>query len=152
MDVGQMNFGDRQAGCADRVVDRDRGVRVGARIDDDRVRLVARLLDPVDELAFVVGLAELDRQAQSGAGLPTVGLDVGQRVSPIDGGFALAQHIQVRAVQDIDGSRHFDLMARNDPARAGLWSLSRFAPTMQGSIVAIIARGKSASGNLRCPQ
>ena len=72
-DVRQVQLDHRQLGGVQGVEDRDRGVGVGAGVDDDAVRLLARLLDPVDELAFGVGLAEIDRQAQGLARAPRCG-------------------------------------------------------------------------------
>ena len=31
---------------------------------DDAIRRLARLMDPIDELAFVIGLTELDRKVK----------------------------------------------------------------------------------------
>ena len=101
VDVGEMHFDDRQRrNRAHRVVDGDRGVGVGAGIDDDAGGLLAGFLDPVDEIALVVGLAEIDLQPEPRAGLLAVGLDVGQRLAAIDARLALAEHIEVGTVQD----------------------------------------------------
>ena len=46
----------------ERVKDRDGGVAVSGRIDEQSGRLLgARLLDPVDDFALVIGLAKFDR-------------------------------------------------------------------------------------------
>jgi hypothetical protein len=55
-----MHLDHRELGGLQGIENGDRGVRVGAGVDDDALRLVARLLDPGDELAFVVRLAKLD--------------------------------------------------------------------------------------------
>ena len=65
-------------------------------------RLVAGLLDPVDQLALVVGLAEVDLEPERLAGLPAVLLDVVERLAAIDPGLALAEHIEVGTVEDED--------------------------------------------------
>ena len=85
MDVGEMHLGDgERRDRAHRVVDGDRGVAVGAGIDDDAGRLLAGLLDPVDEVALMVRLPEIDRKPEPGAGLLAIGLDVGERLAAID--------------------------------------------------------------------
>ena len=76
---------DRQGDGADGVVDGDRGVRIGAGIDDDGVAVVPRLLDPGDQFAFVVGLAASRRSSPSF--LPSAlahRLDIGERLRAID--------------------------------------------------------------------
>ena len=68
----------------DGVEDRDRRVREGARIDDDAGRLLARLLQPIDDVALVVGLPERDRKSMAlGAGAAER-LDVGERAAAVD--------------------------------------------------------------------
>ena len=47
----------------DRIVDRDRGVSIGRRVDDERVELAAALLNPIDNHALVVRLTHLHRRA-----------------------------------------------------------------------------------------
>ena len=56
-----------------RVEDGDRGVGVGAGVEDDAVGLLARLLDPVDQLALRVGLAEVDGRGPAPAPAPRCG-------------------------------------------------------------------------------
>ena len=68
MNVGDVQLDQQHAGALDRVVQRDRGVGVGAGVEDDageRARGVraAGLVDPVDELALVVRLPEVEDEA-----------------------------------------------------------------------------------------
>ena len=63
-DVGEMHLDHRQADGADGVVEGDRGVAVGAGIEHDAARRAGRLLDPVDQHALVVALAEIDGKAE----------------------------------------------------------------------------------------
>ena len=65
---------------------------------------LARLVDPVDDLAFPVRLQEAD--VMRGGGLAAQRLKIGQRLVAIDVGLALAQQVQVRTVKDIDELRH----------------------------------------------
>ena len=69
-DIRQMHLDDRQVGGIERVEDRDRRMGESAGVEDDAVGGLARLVDPIDQLALVVGLAEIDRQVERrGAGL-----------------------------------------------------------------------------------
>ena len=85
-----------------RVEDRDGGVGEGAGVDDDAGGPVPRLVDPVDQLALVVGLLQLDLvpglRCDGGAG----GGDVVQRLVAVDFGLAATQEVQVGSVQDKD--------------------------------------------------
>src|SRR5262245_3477494 len=58
VNVRKMQLDDRLSYGADGVVQRDRRVAIGARIEADRVGLVVGFLDPVDEHALVVALAK----------------------------------------------------------------------------------------------
>ena len=75
-DVREMHLDHRQVGGEERVEHRDRGMGQGAGVQDDPVRRLARLLDPVDELAFVVGLAKLDLQVEIARARDAAALDV----------------------------------------------------------------------------
>src|SRR5689334_7973128 len=63
VNIRQMYLDHRQLRRLERVEDSDRSVCVGAGVEDNAVGILTSLLDPVDQLAFVVGLAEIDRQA-----------------------------------------------------------------------------------------
>src|SRR5579864_8696369 len=60
--VGKMHLDDRHFRCLERVEDGDRRVRISPAIQNDAVSGVARLLDPIDELTFVIGLSKIDRE------------------------------------------------------------------------------------------
>src|SRR5690606_40999691 len=83
VDVRKMYLDHGQLGGAQRVQDGDRGVRVGARVDDDSVGGLARLLDPVDELTLVIRLPELDGETEGGGMLQARLLDVSEGLPPI---------------------------------------------------------------------
>ena len=98
-DVGQMHLDDRHVGGLERVVDGDRGMGQRAGVEDDAVGRLARLLDPVDELAFVVGLAEIDRQVERLRARQAALLDIGQRVIAIGRRLAHAEQVQIGSVK-----------------------------------------------------
>ena len=66
--VGQMAFYDRNGAGLQGVEDGDRGVAIAGGIDDDGAGLLARFLDPVDQVAFAkVGMARRRHGAERGA-------------------------------------------------------------------------------------
>ncbi len=104
--VGKMHLDDRNAGAAQRVVDRDRSMGVGAGVKHDAGGFIARLLDPVDEDALTIVLAEIDLEAE---GLRPVGaqlLDVGEGAGAVQRRLALAEQVQVRPFEDEDRCRY----------------------------------------------
>jgi hypothetical protein len=63
VDVRDVQLDHRELRSLDRVVQRDRRVRVGTRVVDGadavaRLDLATEVMDPVDQLTLVVGLAE----------------------------------------------------------------------------------------------
>ena len=78
----------------------------GGRIDYDAGGALARLVNPVDQLKLGIGLAEFDVQSQLSGCASALGLYVGQRLVSVDFGFALAEQVQVGAVQNIDDRVH----------------------------------------------
>lgn len=70
VNIGDVNLGNRQTHGLESVVDRHRGVRIGCRVDDNGIGGVPGILNPGDQLAFMVGLAKIDTEPAFGAGLP----------------------------------------------------------------------------------
>src|SRR4029079_19578852 len=88
------------------IEDGDRGRGVTGRIDDDGERsLSASLLDPVDQLALMVGLTELDLELVTGCGLAAELFNVLQLRAAIFVRLAGAEQIEVGAVENVDGFR-----------------------------------------------
>src|SRR5262249_1125094 len=104
--VGDMHFDDRHLNRLERVVQRDGSVRVSARVEHDGRRGAARLLHPIDELAFVIALPEIDGESERLGTLLRLRLDIGQGRVPVDFRLAGAQKVQIRTVQDEDGLSH----------------------------------------------
>ncbi|MPN56455.1 hypothetical protein SDC9_204144 [bioreactor metagenome] len=81
---------------------------IGCGIHDQGLQLplgvqTACLVNPFHQLALMVALAELQLQAMAHASPLAELLDIGQRGRAVDGGFAHAQQIEIRAIEDIDG-------------------------------------------------
>ena len=81
--VAQVDLDNGNGECAQGIQNRDGGVGIGGRIENERQGGVARLLNPADQLAFVVGLAEIDlaRPAVQPAGR-SLQLDIRKRSLP----------------------------------------------------------------------
>ena len=98
-------------------------MREGGRVDDDAGGRVPRLVDPVDDLVLGVALQETDLQAVLPGDPAAVTLHVRERFAAVDLRLALAEQVQVRAVQHVDGLGHdiaFQSGVGSSPARAGL--------------------------------
>lgn len=76
-------------------------MRPSARVNHQRVSLIAqRLVDSLDQLAFMVRLKTLNGRAQLAAQCLQVRVDLGQRRRAVLRRVALAEHIEIDAVQD----------------------------------------------------
>ena len=60
MDVGKVNLDGSDADCGDGISEGDTGVGVGRCVEDDEVGGAFGLLNPSDQFAFNIGLAEFD--------------------------------------------------------------------------------------------
>src|SRR5688572_21083202 len=98
-DIAEMDFNRRLACGADRVAEGNRRMGEPARIDHDPLRRTAGLLHPIDQLAFVIGLPEIDRKTKAGGSFPAIRIDLGKRTAAIDGRLARTEEIEVRAVE-----------------------------------------------------
>jgi hypothetical protein len=54
VNIGNVNFEDRSFEGLERIEHCDRCERIGGRIDDQRVRMLTRRLDKIDQIAFMV--------------------------------------------------------------------------------------------------
>ena len=77
VDVGEMHLDDRRFRRLERIVQRNRGVGIGGGIENDAARLAPRLLDPADQLALDIALAEIDGQPQCLGPHGAAGFEVG---------------------------------------------------------------------------
>ena len=81
---------------------RPRGVAQRAGVDDQRVGPAAGGVDGLDQLALVVGLEVLERQAVAGGRRLGPRHVVGQGGGPVDVGLALAQQVEVGPREEHD--------------------------------------------------
>lgn len=85
VNIGDVQFDQGDSRTLDRIMQRNTGVCIGPCVDHDTGKLAlgvqsARLVNPIDELALVIGLPELQFEAMRRAGLLAQGFDIGQRL------------------------------------------------------------------------
>ncbi|OIQ70144.1 hypothetical protein GALL_482490 [mine drainage metagenome] len=78
----------------------------GTGVDEDGGGGFARVMDPVDQLIFAVGLVKADLDAEVFGEGAKVGLDIGEGFGAVDMRLAFAQQVEVGAVEDKDGRFH----------------------------------------------
>ena len=99
VDVGEMDFHDRNLGGGDGIAQGDAGVRVPSGIDHHDIGLPHGVLNPRHQRAFIVALAKLNFCAT--LGLFTHGaFDICQRGCPVNLRLPLPQQIEVGAVEE----------------------------------------------------
>ena len=97
-DIAEMDFDGGQGDGFQRIQNGDGRMGIGGRIDDNAVELAKSLLNPIDENAFVVGLADIDGKAELRRGL----MDEGDKrwivLLAVDIWFTDAKHIEIWTV------------------------------------------------------
>ena len=103
MDVADMDLDRRDFHRDQGIVQRDRGVRVAAGVDDNAGRLLRMgLVDEIDQFALVVGLAAIGLQAELRRRLRAQPFDIGERRVAVRLRLPRPQHVEVRSVEHID--------------------------------------------------
>lgn len=102
MDVGEVDFDGGEAHGGDGVTEGDASMGVSGGIDHDDVELFGGLLDPSDEFAFDIALAEIDFDAEFLGAAGYFLFDFAEGGAAIDTGFSEAEHVQVGAVEEQD--------------------------------------------------
>jgi hypothetical protein len=107
VDVRDMDLENRECTRIQSIEHGDGGVREGSWIDYYSCRATPSLVNPVNELEFGIGLAELDFQTQFSSCAPAFAFYVRQCFAPIKLGLPAAKQIQIWAVQNVDYRPHF---------------------------------------------
>ena len=100
--VGEVNFDGGDARGGDGVPKCDAGVGISGGVEDDDVNFAPSLLNPGDNFPFGVGLSEVHLGPERGGTLAHLGFNVGESGVPVDIGFALAEEVEVRPIEDED--------------------------------------------------
>ena len=85
-----MDFDGGYSHRTDGVAEGDAGVGVGGGINDDSVEIVLGLLNPINQFAFRIGLAEVHRRAERVGPAADARLDVGESRLAVNFGFAVS--------------------------------------------------------------
>lgn len=110
--IGQVTFDDRLREGFERVKQGDRGVAVTSRIYYEHRSGFARLLNPVNQFAFVIGLTKHKADVFSGGQGLAARLDVVKTGISINFRFPHPKKVEVRAIEDIYGFRHCAFIRR----------------------------------------
>src|SRR5271163_1905103 len=113
--VRNVNFDDRRMEGIQCIEDRDRRMGECGGIDHDAGCDFSRLVNPVDDLVFAVGLVKAKLKSELGGELAAVSLNIGKRLVTVDVRLSLAEQIEVGTVQNVDDTTHGWL-----PDQAGL--------------------------------
>ncbi len=98
-----MNFNDGNFDRADRVIDANRRMRQRTRVQDDRLRASGiGFVQPIDQMAFMIGLPKINLMAQSARLIFHPSGDIVQRIGAIYFWLAGADKVEVRAIENID--------------------------------------------------
>ena len=103
VNVADMHFDGWNFHRHQSVMQRDRGVRIAAGVDDDPGGLVGMgSVDEIDQFAFAVGLPAIGFQAELRRGFRAKLLDVDELCMTVGLGLAGPQQIEVRAVEHVN--------------------------------------------------
>src|SRR5438045_475901 len=102
VDVGKVNFDGGDSGGGNGITQRNTGMGVGRSVENDDVELVFCLLNPGDEFACEIGLAEVDVGSGFSGTLADLGFDIGQGGPSVQLRLALAEEVQVGAIEKED--------------------------------------------------
>src|SRR6478609_4781990 len=145
VDVADVHLDAGHPAGRERVAQGDRGVGVARGVDDEAGDAGTALLHPVDEGALVVALPEVEQQTGSPGGLEAERLDVGEGRAAVDLRLALAEEVEVGAVE------HQHRAVVHDPEYAGRVSAAQaaFRRRALGSgavVVRLVGRARGVGG------
>ena len=102
VNIRQMDFYHWDFDRAQCIPDRDRRVRVAARIDQNSLALFPGILNPVNQVTFVIALQKLDFQVMVRAKIAARLFDLSQRRFSVNLRLTSTKQIQIRTIQDIN--------------------------------------------------
>ena len=102
VNIRQMDFYHWDFDRAQCVPDRDRSVRVATRIDQNSLALFPGILNPINQLPFVIALQKLNFQPLLRAKIAARLFDLSQRRFPVNLRLTGTKQIQIRTIQDIN--------------------------------------------------
>ena len=104
VNVRYVNFNEGNSNSRKSVPQRDRSVRIRTRVDHNPIKTRRRALNRVDQLPFMIRLKTLNLDLQFTPKLNECCVDFGERRRAVQVRFALAQKIEVWAIEDKNAS------------------------------------------------
>jgi hypothetical protein len=99
--VGQVHFEHRHGDCLDGVEDRYRRMRIACRVQQYGLRALGlSLMEPIDQMTFVVRLAEIDIGAVCSGYIIQPSRNIVKRVTAVNLGLSRSKQIKIRAIQN----------------------------------------------------
>src|SRR4051812_24874862 len=130
-DVADVHLDHRHLHRRDCIANRDRGVSIAAGVEHDAGSfLCPGLMDPIDQLPFVVRLPEFEVELVLLGAVAAEPFHVLQRRAAIGLRLARAEQIKVGTVEDVNGFRHEPNAATSDVSLIG-------APYAKGKLAAL---------------
>ncbi len=106
-----MHFDNRSADRLDRIEQGERAMGQCPGVEDDRMGIFrSRFVQPVDQMAFMIALADFDVEAQRLRMVFDLSGDFVERFRTVDFGLAHAQEIEIGSVQYKDGLGRQDIV------------------------------------------
>lgn len=125
-----MHLDHRRGDCLDRVEQGERCVGQGAGVENDGMGFLRRrFVQPVDQMAFMIALADVDIETQRLRMVFRLSGNFVERFRSVDFGFAHAQQVEIGSVQYIDG------LGRQDIGSSPRLLVATEAPSLYGSFL-----------------
>jgi hypothetical protein len=117
-----MHFDYGHSDRFDRVVQRNRCVRIGTGVQQHRLRAHSmRLVQPIDQMALMVGLAEIDVKTERLRLIVQPSGDIVERIGPINLRLSRAEQIEIGPIEDEDDGAIGQTILTFMPPRNLLW-------------------------------
>ena len=100
MDVREVDFDSRDAGGRDGVAKRDTRMCVGGGVQDDGFKVSFRVLNPTHQFALIIRLAEINLDVLRFGLISNQRFDVALSRLSVNLGFARAEQVEVRPVEE----------------------------------------------------
>src|SRR5690242_2451442 len=98
LSVRKMDFNGRQTNGRDGVPQCNTGMGIGASVQHYHLEITLGFLNPSDQFALVIGLAEVNADSKFGGAIPHHTFDLSQGRASIDRRLPLAEQVEVRSV------------------------------------------------------
>src|SRR5690625_51657 len=92
--IGEVHFNEGEVGCQQGIPERDAGVRIGSRVEQDQVHpVIGSGVNALDELGLAIGLKGFQPMSGGHRALVELAIDVCQAESTVDFGLPTAEPV-----------------------------------------------------------